>query len=199
MGASPESRGFSPPEPTWAESRPAATRAVWRRRSFSAASPPKAPSGDRLEVGAAAQVARERGRGDLRHVQALVVLLDLLADAGRVAVALAQLVAVRGPDEAQVRMLLRLPVLHRGADASAAPRTREGQRGPPCRRPRRLPPRPSRSTCGHAPRSRRSSRVVAPRSGRPRHGPHPPLAPPPPDPRSGPRPPAGALVHRLAG
>src|SRR5436305_1752176 len=78
--ASSESAAFSPPVLTWAESRPAVTRAVWRRRLFSAASPPRAPSGDRLQVGAAAQVARERGGCNLRHVQALVVLLDLFAD-----------------------------------------------------------------------------------------------------------------------
>src|SRR5205814_2753057 len=105
MPVSSESRASSPPVLTWAASRPAVTRAVWRRHLFSAASPPRARSGNRLQVGAAAQVARERGGGDLRHVQALVVLLDLLAEGRRVAVALAQLVAVRGPDEAQVRML----------------------------------------------------------------------------------------------
>jgi hypothetical protein len=46
----------------------------------------------------------------------VIVLLDLLADRRHVAVALAQLVAVRGPDEPKVSPLLRLPVLHGAED-----------------------------------------------------------------------------------
>src|SRR5438034_2513347 len=113
MPASSESKASSPPEQTWAASRRAATRVGWPLPWCWAGSPPRTPSGNRLEIRAAAQVARKRGGGDLRHVQALVVLLDLLADLGRVALALAELVAVRGPDEPEMRALLRLPVLHR--------------------------------------------------------------------------------------
>src|SRR5438034_4280389 len=121
MPALSESKASSPPEPTWAASRRAATRVGWPLPWCWARSPPRTPSGNRLEIRAAAQVARKRGGGDLRHVQALVVLLDLLADRRHLAVALAQLVAVRRPDEPQVRALLRLPVLHRAADARGVP------------------------------------------------------------------------------
>jgi hypothetical protein len=46
----------------------------------------------------------------------VIVLLDLLADRRHVAVALAELVAVRRPDEPEMRPLLWLPVLHGGED-----------------------------------------------------------------------------------
>ena len=77
-------------------------------------------SGERLQIDAAARVSRKRRGRHLRHAQAGLVLVDLCAELGRVALALAQLVAVRGPDEAQVCALLRLTVLHRGRDASAS-------------------------------------------------------------------------------
>src|SRR5204863_3437231 len=108
----PGSTACSRPAPTSAASRRAATRVAWRPRWCSAESPPRALSRKRLQVGAAPRVAGERGGRDLRHAKAPLVLLDLLADSGRIAVALAELVTVRRPDEAQVRVVLRLPVLH---------------------------------------------------------------------------------------
>src|SRR5690348_11153087 len=99
-----------------AGSRPAATRAAWPRRWCSAGSPPKPRLCERLQVGAAARVARKRGGGDLRHTQSVLVLLDLVAHPRSLAVPLTQLVAVRGPDEPKMSALLRLPVLHGGED-----------------------------------------------------------------------------------
>src|SRR4029079_17739892 len=126
--------GSSPRAWTPAGSRPAGTRAGSPRRWSSAARAPRPRSADGLQVGAAAQVARERGGRDLGHVQALLVLLDLLAGLRRLALALAQLVAVRRPDEAQV--VAPLAVLHE-ADANDEPRTTAARRERPCRRARR--------------------------------------------------------------
>ena len=90
--------------------------------------------GERLQVDAAARVARERGGRHLRHAQAGLVLVDLFAEAGRVALPLAQLVAVRRPHEAEMCALLQVTVLHRGRDASAS--------AGPCRPPGRPCARP---------------------------------------------------------
>src|SRR5262245_21764123 len=109
---------------TRAGSRPAATRAVWRRRSSSASRPPSRRSAERLQVGAAARVARERGGGDLRHAQALLALVDLVADPGGVALALTQLVAVRRPHEPEMRHR-PLPVGLHGPKTRAAARLPE--------------------------------------------------------------------------
>src|ERR671930_1781374 len=116
MRASKASRACSQQAPTSAGSRRVATRAASPRRSSSAASRRNQPSGNRLEIGAAPQVAWQRRGRDLRHAQSVVVLLDLLADRGHLAVALAQLIAVRRPDEPEVRACRWLTVLH-GAKA----------------------------------------------------------------------------------
>ena len=66
-----------PPARTSAASRPAAGRAPWPRRSFSAGPPPRTPSGTRvtsarsggLEVGARAGVVREGRRAELETVK----------------------------------------------------------------------------------------------------------------------------------
>ena len=42
--------------------------------------PPRPRSAERLQIGAAAHVARERGGRDIGHVQALLALLDLIAE-----------------------------------------------------------------------------------------------------------------------
>src|SRR4029450_107685 len=117
------------PVSTRAASRPAGTPAASPPRSCSVSRPPSRRSVERLQVGAAARVAGERGRGDLRHAQALLALLDLVPDPGDVAVALAQLVAVRRPDEPEVRHR-PLPVLLHDKKTNRGPRRTAGRRAP---------------------------------------------------------------------
>src|SRR6478672_5372018 len=100
------------------------------------------PSADGLEVRAAAIVAGERGGGDLRHHEAVGLLLHLRPHGRWFAVPFLELVAVRRPDEEHVRhggivasqpRATTVPARERvGADAAvrgeARPRRAGGQR-----------------------------------------------------------------------
>src|SRR5205085_10184251 len=85
--------------------RPAATQAGSPPRSSSAESLPRRSLADRLQISAATLVAGQRRRADLRDAQPPGFLFDLVADPGRLAFALAQLVAGRLRDKQQVSVL----------------------------------------------------------------------------------------------